>query len=49
MPKFIPFHYQQTKLIATNFDDQLQPSMFEYALHYLVDNKLDLSLFDVLL
>jgi hypothetical protein len=28
-----------------NYQDQLQPGSFEYALHYLVSEKLDLSAF----
>jgi len=46
MPKYIPYNYNQNTLIAINFDDQIQAGTFEYALHYLVDNKLDLSIFD---
>ena len=30
-------------MIVVNFRDQLQPGTFEHAVHYLVDNKLDLS------
>jgi len=45
MPKFIPNNYKQDMLIALNFEDQLQPGTFEYALHYLIDQKLDLSVF----
>lgn len=30
----------------TNFEDQLVPGTFEYAVHYLIDNKLDISVFD---
>ena len=32
-------------MIVVNFRDQLQPGTFEHAVHYLVDNKLDLSVF----
>ena len=46
MPKYIPYDYQQTAMVVINFEDQLQPGTFEHALHYLVDNKLDLTLFD---
>ena len=46
MPKYIPYDYQQTSMVVINFEDQLQPGTFEHALHYLVDNKLDLTLFD---
>ena len=45
MPKFIPYDYNQTSMVVINFKDQLQPGTFEYAVHYLIDNKLDLSIF----
>ena len=45
MPKFKAYNYQQTELIALNFEDQLQPGTFEYALHYLIEHKADLSFF----
>ena len=45
MPKFIPYDYDQTSMVVINFKDQLQPGTFEHALHYLVDEQLDLSIF----
>ena len=45
MPKFIPYNYNQDTMIVINFQDQLQPGTFEHALHYLIENKLDLSVF----
>jgi hypothetical protein len=45
MPKFIPYDYNQHAMIAINFQDQLQPGTFEYAIHFLIDQKLDLSIF----
>lgn len=45
MPKFIPYNYDQTSMIVINFKDQLQPGTFEYAVHYLINEKLDLSIF----
>ena len=45
MPKFIHYDYDQHTMIAINFHDQLQPGTFEHAIHYLIDNKLDLSVF----
>jgi len=45
MPKFIPYDYHQTSMVVINFQDQLQPGTFEYAVHYLIDTKLDLSIF----
>ena len=45
MPNFIPTNYRQDLLLALNLEDQLQPGTFEHALHYLVERKLDLSVF----
>ena len=45
MPKFKPYNYDQSTMVVVNFRDQLQPGTFEHAVHYLVDNKLDLSVF----
>ncbi len=45
MPKFIPYDYNQSSLVVINYQDQLQPGTFEYAIHHLIDNKLDLSIF----
>ena len=45
MPKFIPYDHNQNTMVVINFHDQLQPGTFEHAVHYLVQNKLDLSVF----
>ena len=45
MPNFKPYNYDQTTMIAINFEEQLRPGTFEYAIHHLVDNKLDTSIF----
>lgn len=46
MPNFIPSEYKQDALIAINFEEQLQPGTFEYAIHYLIENKIDLTVFN---
>lgn len=46
MAKYIPYDYNQTSMVVINFQDQLQAGTFEHAVHYLVDNKLDLTCFD---
>jgi transposase len=48
MARYVDYNYDQSVLIAVNFQDQIQPGTFEYAVHYLVDEKLDLSVFDAL-
>lgn len=45
MPRFIPTCYQQDIFIALNLENQLQSGTFEHALHYLIEHKLDLSIF----
>jgi len=45
MPKFIPYDYNQHSMVVINYLDQLQAGTFEYAVHHLVEHKLDLSLF----
>lgn len=46
MAKFIPYDYNQSSMVVINFNDQIQTGTFEHAVHHLVDNKLDLSLFE---
>lgn len=45
MPKYIPYDHNQHVMITINFQDQLQPGTFEHAIHFLIENKLDLSIF----
>jgi len=46
MAKYIPYDYNQNVMVVINYQDQLQAGTFEHALHYLVTQKLDLSIFD---
>jgi len=32
-------------MVVINYRDQFQPGTCQYAIHYLIDNKLDLSIF----
>lgn len=45
MPNFIPYDYNQNSMVVINFEDQIQPGTFEHAIHYLIENKLDLSVY----
>jgi transposase len=45
MPRFIPLNYQQNSMVVINFQDQLQSGTFEHAIHHLIDNRLDISVF----
>lgn len=45
MPKFKPYDYNQTSMVVINYEEQIQAGTFEHAVHHLIDNKLDLSIF----
>jgi transposase len=45
MPKFKHYDYNQSSMVVINYEEQLQPGTFEHAIHYLIDNKLDLSVY----
>jgi transposase len=45
MPCFISLNYQQNSMVVINYLDQLKPGTFEHAIHHLIDEKLDLSVF----
>ena len=45
MPKFKPYDYNQDAMVVINFAEQIQPGTFEFTLHHLIDNHIDLSAF----
>ena len=45
MPRFKAYNYDQNAMVVTNYQDQPQPGIFEHAVHYLIEHKLDLSFF----
>ncbi len=45
MARFKHYSYSQGKFISVQFEKQILPNTFEYALHYLIDNEVDLSVF----
>lgn len=45
MPRFIPLNYQQNSMVVINYLDQLQSGTFEHAIHHLIDERLDISVF----
>ncbi len=47
MARYKDYDYSQGKMIPIHFDKQILPGTFEYSLHYLIDNEIDLSLFDL--
>ncbi|MGD9661899.1 MAG: hypothetical protein AB7U63_11540 [Porticoccaceae bacterium] len=47
MPNYKPYNYNQDAMMVINYKDQLQPGTFEHAVHFLIEQKLDLSIFDL--
>jgi transposase len=46
MARYKEYCYSHGNLIPVYFDKQILPGTFEYTLNYLIDNELDLSVFD---
>jgi len=46
MARYKHYSYKQALLIPVNFEHQILTGSFEYALNYIVDNELDLSIFE---
>ena len=46
MPNYKPYNYNQDAMVVINYKEQLQPGTFEHAIHFLIEHKLDLSIFD---
>jgi len=46
MARYKNYSYEQAMFIPINFNKQIIPGSFEYALSYIVDNELDLSVFE---
>ena len=47
MARYKEYDYSQGKFIPIHFDKQILPGTFEYTLHYLINNEIDLSVFDL--
>ena len=46
MAKYKKYSYSQARFIPVHFDKQIIAGTFEYTLNHLIDNEIDLSLFD---
>ena len=46
MAKYKPYNYSQDMFIPVSLKDRLMPGSLEYAIHTLVDERMDMSLFD---
>jgi|TARA_R100000687_G_scaffold14797_1_gene11491 transposase len=45
MPNFKKYDYSQSAMVVIDFEEQLQPGTFEFTLHRLIDDHIDLSAF----
>jgi hypothetical protein len=45
LPRFKHYNYDQDAMVVINYQEQFQPCTFEHAVHYLIEHKLDLSVF----
>jgi transposase len=45
MHRFKHYNYDQDAMEVINYQEQLQPGTFEHAVHYLIEHKLDLTVF----
>jgi transposase len=46
MARYKTYDYAQTVLVAVSLDEQLAPGTLEHTIHYVVENRLDLSGYD---
>ena len=46
MAKYKSYNYSQTVMLPVSLDDQLMPGTIEFAIHTLVEDRMDLSRFD---
>ena len=46
MARYKEYSYDQGMFLSVNFHDQIVPGTFEYALNHIVENELDVSIFE---
>jgi transposase len=46
MARYKHYDYRQTKMLPVSYEQQILPGTFEYTLSYLIDEKVDLSVFE---
>jgi transposase len=46
MARYKPYDYRQTKMLPVRFEEQILPGTFEYTLNRLIDESVDLSVFE---
>ena len=46
MARYKRYDYKQSLMIPVSLEDQLMPGSLEFAIHTLVESRLDMSVFD---
>ena len=46
MPRYKPYDYDQLRMVPVSLEQQLVPGTLEYAIHHVVEERLDLGVFD---
>ncbi len=46
MAKYRPYDYSQRVMVPVSLEDQLMPGTLEFAIHTLVEDRMDTSVFD---
>ena len=46
MAKFKPYDYSQAVMVTVFLEEQLMPRTLEFAIHTLIDTRVDMSIFD---
>lgn len=46
MARYKRYNYDQLMMVPVSLEDQLVPGTLEYAIHHIVEDRLDLSFFD---
>ena len=46
MPRYKPYDYKQMLMLPLSLEDQLAPGTLEYAIHHLMEERIDTSMFD---
>ena len=46
MAKYRPYDYSQRVMIPVSLEDQLIPGTLEFAIHTLVEDRMDISVFE---
>ena len=46
MAKYKSCNYSQTEMIPVSLEDQLVPGTIEFAIHWLIEDRMDMAVFD---